>query len=405
MNTYAVVLQPILGGRTKRDVIRADSRRDVRNKARKDGYIVAECTRTDPTGDKINVRHGELKVEFYNEWALYVKNAAPAPDIAEGLRATFEGANNKFRSKLTPVLDQLGANALAYKAIEAQPYIFGSDEVTLVELGFQRGRRVETLEMLAKHIGRQSDVDGKVSRALVYPKILSAAALIVGGIYVSFVLPQLRAFYKDLNIDPVFPLNFIIWLVDSIGHPLPAAICTLSILALTALTFALPRISKQIAYRLDHLMLHMIIFGKLRVLQQRLAVLFAIDLMVQNGEEVRALEAARSVAKGAVFRAELDSAIEALRTRSVKSWTDALSHAPTVFDAVVAGSLRNAHRYGELKTKIPAVVEMTEKKALQAVETLPRKLESVLSVVFTVVIGLLVYAMLIPATYATSQIH
>jgi type II secretory pathway component PulF len=405
MQTFHVTAIPVAGGRPFNDVVRHDSERDVRAKFGKDGFIITQLDHVEPSGAAVTAKHASLKATFYREMALHLENAIPAKQIADGLKRTFAATDPRFRARIRKVLDAIASEQPIFRALESEPALFGHDEIALVELAYKRGKTPDVLANLADQLERDSDVNGKTSRALWYPAVLTVVALVVLAIYAGVMLPQLRQFYATLQIPLIFPLDWMVAAYDFFAQPMHGIILG-SIVAATIVAFvAVYRSSDEFRYRLDYAKMQMPVFGKL-ISKKRLArVLFALDLMVSSGEQFRALDAAYGVCDGPVFRRNLARAKAKVDTKEVRVWTEALEAAPDVFDPLLVGLLATGERYGVLQDKIRAAIEATRKQIDAEIEQLPRKLESTLAIVFSFIIGFLVYAMVVPTSYATAHIH
>ena len=139
--------------------------------------------------------------------------------LAEGLRTLAKEVEKPvFRKILTEVSEAVESGQALSSALAAHPEIFGSFYIKLVQSGEVSGKLHESLLYLADYLERSQSLNSKIKAALAYPAFVVFALLVVTGIMVVYVLPQLLTIFKDIG-DVELPLTTqaLIWVTDFVN--------------------------------------------------------------------------------------------------------------------------------------------------------------------------------------------
>ena len=140
--------------------------------------------------------------------------------IAEGLRTLarqFEKPT--LRKILSEISDTVEGGSALSSALAVHPKLFSSFYVKLVQSGEVSGKLHETLLYLADHLERSQEINSKIKGALAYPAFVVFALIVVTGIMVVYVLPQLLAIFKDVGANDL-PLTtrMLIWVTTFVNN-------------------------------------------------------------------------------------------------------------------------------------------------------------------------------------------
>lgn len=133
--------------------------------------------------------------------------------LAEGLRTLARQFDKPtLRKIISEISDAVEAGSALSSALAVHPKLFSSFYVKLVQSGEASGKLHESLLYLADHLERSQDINSKIRGALTYPAFVVFALIIVTGIMVVYVLPQLLAIFKDVGAQNL-PLTtrILIW--------------------------------------------------------------------------------------------------------------------------------------------------------------------------------------------------
>ncbi len=140
--------------------------------------------------------------------------------LAEGLRTLarqFEKPT--LRKIISEISDAVEGGSSLSNALAGHPKLFSSFYIKLVQSGEISGKLHESLLYLADHLERSQDINSKIRGALAYPAFVIFALIVVAGIMVVYVLPQLLGIFKDVGLDSL-PLTtrILIWVTNFVGN-------------------------------------------------------------------------------------------------------------------------------------------------------------------------------------------
>ncbi|MBI2062091.1 MAG: type II secretion system F family protein [Candidatus Yanofskybacteria bacterium] len=139
--------------------------------------------------------------------------------LAEGLRTLarqFEKPT--LRKIISEISDAVEGGSSLSSALADHPKPFSSFYVKLVQSGEISGKLHEALLYLADHLEKSQEINSKIEGALAYPAFVVFALIVVTGIMVVYVLPQLLAIFKDVGAsDLPLTTQVLIWVTEFIN--------------------------------------------------------------------------------------------------------------------------------------------------------------------------------------------
>jgi len=255
------------------------------------------------------------------------------------------------------------------------------------------------LERLADYLESQVRLRNKVSSILIYPSVMFGFAMLVVGVLVTVVLPQITELLTSLNQELPFYTRWIIalshfakewwWAIGlgfvCIGMGLRAAVAT-----------------ERGRETFDSLILRLPVIGRtVRIIaiarfSRTLATLLAGGLPI-----VRALDTAKDVADNRV----LGHAIEAAR--------DSITEGATVaaplrnsgeFPPMVTHMIEVGERSGQLEMMLSKIADTYEEQVETTVSRLTALLEPLLILLMVGIVVVIILATLVPLLQVTSSI-
>lgn len=139
--------------------------------------------------------------------------------LAEGLRTLARQFEKPTLKKIiSEISDAVEGGSALSGALAAHPKLFSSFYIKLVQSGEVSGKLHEALLYLADHLERSQEINSKIVGALAYPAFVVFALVVVGGIMVIYVLPQLLGIFKDVGLNSL-PLTtrMLIWVTNFVG--------------------------------------------------------------------------------------------------------------------------------------------------------------------------------------------
>ncbi len=127
--------------------------------------------------------------------------------LAEGLRTLAQQSEKPGLKKVVmDVAASVEGGSSLSAALAANPKLFTSFYIKLVQAGEVTGKLQSSLLYLADYLERSQSINSKIRSALTYPAFVVSALIIVAMIMALYVLPQLLSVFKDSGITDL-PLS------------------------------------------------------------------------------------------------------------------------------------------------------------------------------------------------------
>ncbi|MCP1374072.1 type II secretion system F family protein [Dyella lutea] len=300
--------------------------------------------------------------------------------------------NIRFKNILTDVKQGIEGGASLNEALAKYPIQFDELYRNLVRAGESAGVLDTVLDTVATYKERMEGIKAKIKKALFYPVMVLAVALLVSMIMLLFVVPVFAQTFHDAGAELPAPTQIVInasefmkaywWLV--IGSIVGGIV---------ALVVAKRR-SVKFAHFLDRLMLKLPVIGN--ILRQSAIARFARTLGVTFKAGVPLVEALDAVA-GATGSVVYSDAVKAMRDDIAVGHQLQLAMRQTgLFPNMVVQMTAIGEESGALDSMLFKVAEFYEEEVNNAVDTLSTLLEPLIMVILGVLVGGMVISLYLP---------
>ena len=227
--------------------------------------------------------------------------------------------------------------------------------VAALSAGESAGGLAAVFEELAEHLETRGTDRARLATALVYPAFVATVSLIVSGVLMTTVAPEIVAMYEASGRDLPRLTRIMLAISDWIGSSWPALLAAGSALA-GAFALALRR--PGIRERWDALVIRMPVIGRLIRLDAAAQYLRSLALVVGSHQPVpEAAESAAAVLTLRRFRREAEAACTAVRRgESLATALTEVSVIPPVARQLVATGESSA-RLGRMTDRAAVLVE------------------------------------------------
>jgi type IV pilus assembly protein PilC len=300
--------------------------------------------------------------------------------------------NIRFKNMLTDVKQTIEGGASLNEALGRYPVQFNELYRNLVQAGEAAGVLDTVLDTVATYTERMENIKSKIKKALFYPTMVLAVALLVSMIMLLFVVPVFAQTFKDAGAELPAPTQIVIsasefmkaywWLV--IGGIVGGVV---------ALVMAKKR-SQKFAHFLDRVMLKLPVIGN--ILHKSAIARFARTLGVTFRAGVPLVEALDAVAD-ATGSVVYGDAIKLMRDDvSVGHQLQLAMRQTQLFPNMVVQMTAIGEESGALDHMLFKVAEFYENEVNDAVDTLSTLLEPLIMVVLGVLVGGMVISLYLP---------
>jgi type IV pilus assembly protein PilC len=327
---------------------------------------------------------------FSRQLATMMKSGVP---IVSSLEIIAGGQKNpKFRDLINTLRADIEGGSSIHEALTKHPVQFDELYRNLVKAGESAGVLDTVLDTIATYKENIEALKGKIKKALFYPAMVIAAAILVSAILLIFVVPQFEEVFRGFGADlPAFT-KFIVGISRfMVGYWWLLLLIVGGTIA--AFIFFKKR-SQKFAQFLDRLILRIPVIGK--IMHEAALARFARTLAVTFAAGVPLVEALDSVA-GATGNTVYENAVKRVRDDVSVGYPVNMAMKQTgLFPHMVIQMTAIGEEAGALDTMLYKVAEFYEQEVNNAVDALASLIEPIIVVILGVIVGSMVIAMYLP---------
>ncbi len=338
-------------------------------------------------GKKISAK--EIAV-FSRQLATMMKSGVP---IVQALEIIGSGQKNpRMANMVNDLRANIAGGSSIYEAMSKYPVQFDELYRNLVHAGESAGVLETVLETIASYKENLEALKGKIKKALFYPTMVIAVAILVSAILLVFVVPQFEEVFKGFGAElPAFTQmiinmsRFMVswwWLLLLLGVG--------SIVAFIAFYKRSPKFQ----HFLDRVVLKIPVIGK--IMNDSAVARFSRTLAVTFAAGVPLVEALGTVA-GATGNSVYEQAVTRIRDDvSVGHQVNLAMKQTNLFPHMVVQMTAIGEEAGALDTMLFKVAEFFEQEVNNAVDALSSLIEPFVMVIIGVLVGSMVIGMYLP---------
>jgi type IV pilus assembly protein PilC len=323
---------------------------------------------------------------------IAVMMAAGVP-MVQGIDIMANGSNNvRMTNMLNDVKANIEGGASLHEAMGKYPVQFDELYRNLVKAGESAGVLDTVLDTVATYKENIEAIKGKIKKAMFYPAIVFAVAILVTTILLIFVVPQFEAVFQNFGAQlPAFTQMIVnasrflttywwfvlLWVIGVV----------------VALIFAYKR-SPKFAHFLARAVLKLPVVGQ--ILHQSAIARFSRTLGVTFAAGVPLVEALDSVS-GATGSPIYNDAVKRIRDDvSVGHQLQLAMRQANLFPNMVVQMVAIGEESGALDKMLFKVAEFYEQEVNNAVDALSSLLEPFIMIIIGTIVGGLVIGMYLP---------
>jgi len=335
------------------------------------------------------VKPGDVAI-FSRQIATMMASGVP---MVQAFEIIADGQKNvRFKNMLTDVKQTIEGGAALHEALAKYPVQFDELYRNLVHAGESAGVLDTVLDTVATYKERMENMKAKIKKALFYPTMVVAVAMLVSMIMLLFVVPVFAQTFKDAGAELPVPTQIVMnasTFMKSYWWVLIGGIVG----TVVAIVMAKKR-STKFAHFLDRVALRLPVMGD--ILRKSAIARFARTLGVTFRAGVPLVEAMEAVA-GATGSIVYGEAVLQMRDDVAVGHQLQLSMRQTgLFPNMVVQMTAIGEESGALDHMLFKVAEFYEEEVNTAVDTLSTLLEPLIMVILGVVVGGMVIALYLP---------
>lgn len=300
--------------------------------------------------------------------------------------------NPRMKNMVDDLRASVEGGSTLHEAFARHPVQFDRLYLNLVKAGESAGVLDTVLDTIATYKENIETLKGKIKKAMFYPAIVIAVAILVTTILMVYVIPQFEDVFKNFGADlPAFTLLLIKISRFMVGNVWWMAIIFIG--AIVGFVMALKR-SKRFAELIDRATLKIPVIGE--IMRNSAIARFARTLGVTFKAGVPLVEALDTVA-GATGNVVYEKAVLRIRDDvAVGYQLNTAMRQVDVFPHMVIQMAAIGEEAGALDTMLFKVAEFYEQEVNNAVDALSSLLEPMIMVFIGSIIGAVVIGMYLP---------
>lgn len=327
---------------------------------------------------------------FSRQIATMMKSGVP---LVQSFEIIAGGQQNpRMKEMLEDIKSNIESGSTLHEALAKHPAQFDELYQNLVRAGEGAGVLDTVLDTVASYKENTEALKSKIKKALLYPMIVIAVALLVSAVLLIFVVPQFQQVFKNFGADlPAFTQMLVTasefmvsywWIVLGV---LVGGIVVL---------FQARKRSFAVARFLDRLLLKLPVVGQ--ILHNSAIARFARTLATTFKAGVPLVEAMETVA-GATGNIVYTEAVNRIRQDvSVGYQLNIAMRQVNLFPHMVVQMTAIGEESGALDTMLFKIAEFYEREVNDAVDSLSSMLEPFVMVIIGVLVGSMVIGMYLP---------
>ena len=300
--------------------------------------------------------------------------------------------NPRMKTMLDDIRASVEGGSTLHEALSKHPMQFDSLYLNLVKAGEGAGVLDTVLDTIANYKEATEALKGKIKKALFYPAIVIAVAILVSSILLIFVIPQFEAVFRGFGAElPAFTQMLV--RASDIMVNWWWAMLLVVIGGIVGMVQAKKR-SKSFAHFLDRMILKVPVIGE--IMKNSAIARFARTLAITFKAGVPLVEALDTVA-GATGNVVFEQAVHRIKDDvSVGYQLNTAMRQVDVFPHMVIQMAAIGEEAGALDTMLIKVAEFYEQEVNNAVDALSSMLEPMIMVFIGTVVGGIVVGMYLP---------
>lgn len=384
-------------GRMISGVIEADSDAMVVDRLRDMGFFITALERTVERTDVMQYLQGLFGIGL-KDLAIFSRQFSTMVNSGLSLVRTLsileqQTVNKRLREITAQVRADVEAGRPLSDAMGKHPKAFSSLYVNMVKAGETGGVLDEVLDRVATYLEKEQALRSKIRSAMVYPLLLTIAAL--GGLFFMtiVILPQFENLFRELGGSGTLPLPTQIAIAVSAGI---RRYWYIGLAITVVLVYVLRRYLQTTdgRQRYDRFKLKMPVLGELN--RKIVVARFTRTLGTLIASGVPIMQSLEVVSK-AIDNTVIGQAIDAVRASIREGQTIAIPlQFSGVFPPMVVQMAKVGEETGQLEQMLEKVADFYDVEVETTVASLTSLLEPLLIIFMGVIVGAMVIALYLP---------
>lgn len=309
-----------------------------------------------------------------------------------------EVENKQLQLVMNQIVEDLQSGTSISRALASHPEIFSSFYVNLVRAGEESGSLEKSFSYLADYLDRSYEIVNKAKNALVYPAFVISIFLVVMGLMLTLVIPNIANILVESGQELPIYTKIVIGISDFLVNNIGLILFFIAAGGVGFWKFKKTTVGKR---TMDEFLISVPVLGNL---QRKLLLTRICDnmaTMLGSGiSMVQALEVTADVVDNLVYREILVNALT--EVKGGRSFGDSISEYPEI-PGVLTQMVKVGEETGSLSEILNTLSNFYRREVNNAVDTLIGLIEPIMIVLLGLGVGTLLASVLMPIYNLTNS--
>jgi len=337
-------------------------------------------------------------VIFYRQMAVLFESQLPLNRILESLYS--QTSQPQIKEAAFQILQDIQSGLSFSQAAEKQTDVFSPFAISMIRSGEVTGNLDRVITFLADYTEKEYNLASKAKSASIYPAVIISVFIIVAGIMVTFVFPQIKPIFDQSGVKLPLFANIILGLGNFLSEWWMALVLLLIVLIILMIDFIQTEEGKAL---LDELKIKMPFLKQvfLPITISRFA--YATSMLIRGGVPVaQTIEIVSNTINNTLYKEYLHDI--ASDVKAGMNLSEAISQYPKYFPELVSQMISVGEQTGQLDKMLERAANFYFREADNIVNNITDLIQPILIIIIGVLVGLLFASILVPIYNLTSNI-
>lgn len=308
--------------------------------------------------------------------------------------------NKVLRLTIKDVYSQVQTGAILSQAMKKHRNIFPNLLITMVESGEMTGNLDNVLARMSEHYEKENKINSKIKGAMVYPTVLSIAAVGVVIFLLTFIMPTFTGMFTSSGVELPGPTRLLMAISDALKN-----YWYIFIIVIGGLIYLIRRYIKTATGKrqFDKLKLRIPVVGPsvTKIATSRFTRTLS-TLMASGIPIVPAMEASASVTNNQVVIDGMEKVVEDVKKGLSISY---LLKTMDFFPPMVISMVGIGEESGSLEDMLSKTADYYDEELDASIQRMLALLEPALIIVMGGIVGFIVISMMLPIFDLSSTVQ
>ncbi|MEE8131750.1 MAG: type II secretion system F family protein [Candidatus Paceibacterota bacterium] len=327
---------------------------------------------------------------FTRQFATLLESKVP---IGTSLRSLYKQTKNPtLKEIISELSSDIDAGLALSQALERQSHIFSNFYISMIRSAEITGRLEESMIFLADYLEKDVIWRFRLKNALIYPIIVIILFLVVAGIMITFVFPQLGPIFQESDVSLPLITKFFLGTGNFIISWWWVVILILFLFIFILIDYFRSPEGKALA---DELVIRLPIFGNLFKKIYVVRFTESASVLVKGGVPIaQSLEITSHTVGNVIYRDILHEVGEGVRRGELLS--NLLSQNEYYFPPLVSQMVAIGENTGRLDETLSKISSFYTREVNDTLDNLLELIQPAIIIIVGIFVGLLFAAVLIP---------